>query len=337
METRDKVLELVKNNQRITGSEIARRLGISRQAVNKHLRKLLKLGLIYKCGNTRNGFFTTEPELADLRSSLKRSLRLKVQTLQEDKLFERVDFLFGLKAVLRENVYNIFHYVFTEMVNNVIEHSNSEEMSVTIQVGVDDLVCEIRDWGIGIFESVRSKFALESEEAASFELIKGKMTTMPERHSGEGIFFSSKATDRFIIRSHRIKTIVDNIKDDIFVSEEKFISGTDITFSINKNSKTILKNIFDKFAKEEYDFEFSTTLVKVKLLGESFISRSEAKRLLNGLDKFREIVLDFSNVKTIGQGFADEIFRVFKNTHPQIKIVTINTSSVIEEMIKHIK
>ena len=62
------------------------------------------------------------------------------------------------------------------------------------------------------------------------------------------------------------------------------------------------------------------------------ISRSEARRLLLGLEKFKEIILDFKDVKKIGQGFADEIFRVFHNRHPNIVINTVNVSPTIKQM-----
>jgi len=68
----------------------------------------------------------------------------------------------------------------------------------------------------------------------------------------------------------------------------------------------------------------------------NLISRAEAKRLLVNLDKFKEIILDFKGVKTLGQGFADEVFRVFKNKYPKIKITTTNLSPTLEIMIRHV-
>jgi len=42
-----------------------------------------------------------------------------------------------------------------------------------------------------------------------------------------------------------------------------------------------------------------------------YISRAEAKRLVVNLEKFREVELDFGGVDLVGQGFANELFRVF--------------------------
>jgi len=81
-----------------------------------------------------------------------------------------------------------------------------------------------------------------------------------------------------------------------------------VKLQIGRNSKKNLSTIFNQFAPEEYEYSFQRTKVHVKLYLPSFVSRSEARRLLTGLEKFSEIILDFKDVTKIGQGFADEIF-----------------------------
>lgn len=73
--------------------------------------------------------------------------------------------------------------------------------------------------------------------------------------------------------------------------------------------------------------------VQLETIGITCVSRSEARNVLTNLDKFKEIILDFDQVPTVGQAFADEIFRVFKSAHPDIKIETTNTNKAIEFMI----
>ena len=48
-------------------------------------------------------------------------------------------------------------------------------------------------------------------------------------------------------------------------------------------------------------------------------------------------MLDFKGVNSIGQGFADEVFRVFKNQYPEISIEVSNTNSAVDAMIRHVK
>jgi len=52
-----------------------------------------------------------------------------------------------------------------------------------------------------------------------------------------------------------------------------------------------------------------------------------------GLEKFRHVVLDFRNVRTVGQAFVDEIFRVFGQAHPEIKFEYSNANENVAFMI----
>jgi hypothetical protein len=47
-------------------------------------------------------------------------------------------------------------------------------------------------------------------------------------------------------------------------------------------------------------------------------------------------VLDFKGVRSIGQGFADEIFRVFAKSHPHITLKPENLSPALRPMISHV-
>lgn len=67
------------------------------------------------------------------------------------------------------------------------------------------------------------------------------------------------------------------------------------------------------------------------------LSRSQAKRLLSRFEKFEEVMLDFKDVQTIGQAFADEIFRVFALQHPEVSIIAINTTPEVQQMINRAK
>ncbi len=79
----------------------------------------------------------------------------------------------------------------------------------------------------------------------------------------------------------------------------------------------------------------STVTVELSQLGgESFISRSQAKRVLFKLERFKRITLDFKNVRIVGQGFVDQVFRVFQNKYPDIQINYIDANEDVEFMIK---
>jgi len=98
-----------------------------------------------------------------------------------------------------------------------------------------------------------------------------------------------------------------------------------------------LKEVFDQYASGSGDYGFSRSHIPVFLArygDENLVSRSQAKRLLNRLERFKEIVFDFQGVGLIGQAFADEIFRVFQNEHPEANLTWINASADVNQMIR---
>ena len=333
MKTKDRILEFIKQKKHITGKELSSLLHISRQAIHRHMKELIRNGEVVKIGNTKGATYAPAGRIKPER---KFGQMLTLTEVEEHTVLEKIVFSLNLGNNLKENVLDIFKYVFTEILNNAIEHSESTTCSIKVFHNPYECSFMIRDYGIGIFNSIRTKFSLPDENSAMAELLKGKTTTMKNKHSGEGVFFSSKSGDRVSFRSHKINIIFDNMANDIFVEDKKFIEGTEVKFTIPPSSKRNLQLIFNEYAPEVYDYKFEKTKIFVKLLQKKYGARSEARRLLSGLDKFREILLDFKGVKSIGQGFADEIFRVFKNTYPHIVISTVNLNPIIAQMIEHI-
>ncbi len=330
--TRDAIRDFIADKGSATSRQLADHLGITRQAVSLHLRQLLADGAIFKTGSTRAArYFPREAAAPERR--LRRDLDLA--GLDESTVYEDVAIVLTLSR-LADNVEAIVHYAFTEMLNNAIDHSMADQCTIEVRLDATRLFFAVRDRGIGVFHSIADKFELQDEHAAMIELVKGKTTTQPDAHSGEGIFFVSRAADRFVLRSHRLQLEWDRFRDDVFVSEPRFLKGTRVQFEIGIDSRTRLENVFAEFAPEEYDYQFEKTRVLVKLLRREYVSRSEAKRLLHNLDRFSEIELDMRDVTSMGQGFADEVFRVFASAHPEIIIRTVNTGKAIEAMIRHV-
>ena len=334
MDTKEKILALIKNKKALSGVQLSETLGISRQAVNKHLKQLMQNGSIIKEGVTRGAVYKIATAEKKVKNSFKKSYFLK--GLEEDKVFQQVDLALNLSRLISPKAYEIARYSFTEMLNNAIDHSQSEKSQVEVFVDEFNFQFRIRDYGIGLFFSIYDKFNLPDENSAVGELIKGKTTTMREKHTGEGIFFTSKVADKMFFRAGRIKLLFDNQKKDIFIEEMKKVRGTEVYFSIKKRTRKKLEDIFSIFAPEEFDYKFEKTRAMVKLFQKEYISRSEARRLYHGLDKFKVITLDFKGVKTLGQGFADELFRVFMQDHPQIFFELVNLKPSLQTMIHHV-
>ena len=124
-------------------------------------------------------------------------------------------------------------------------------------------------------------------------------------------------------------------------TDSKASKGTTVIMEIATDAVITLREVFDRFTDlESDDYSFSKTHVPLSLAKykeEDLISRSQAKRVLSRFDRFQEVFLDFKGVTTIGQAFADEIFRVYRMSHPEVKIVAINAVPEVERMIKRVR
>jgi biotin operon repressor/anti-sigma regulatory factor (Ser/Thr protein kinase) len=332
MPVRESIIAHLEQHGSATSSELVTLLGISRQAINVHIKALITSGEIVKTGSTRGARYFPGSAATPTQSF---SRNFDLAGLDEDRVYSRIATELNFKKHLRTNVESIIHYAFTEILNNAIDHSEAMHCHTQVSLGTGQLSFEVRESGIGIFRSIASKLRLEDEQAAMIELIKGKTTTMPEAHSGEGIFFTSRVADKFALRSHRIQLEWNRELDDVFVSTPRFRKGTTATFTIRPDSRTRLEDVFSDFAPKKYDYQFRKTRVLVKLLQAEYVSRSEAKRLLINLEKFLEIELDFRDVENLGQGFADEVFRVFTARNPGIEVTAVNGSANVDAMIRH--
>lgn len=331
-ENRDKIKEFilkrVEHNPSSIVAMVAKEFDISRQRANQLVNREVKNGNLVQIGQTRN----TRYFLADGKH-IEFSLKL-TPDLDEDKVWSK--YLKPMILKYPNNLQTICNYGFTEILNNAIDHSEGATVYVEITIDDEKINIKILDNGVGIFQKIKEALELTSTREAILHLSKGKFTTDPSNHTGEGIFFTSRSFDIFSIYSCNM---LYSFKDtEWFLSSEKqedFGEGTEIEMSVSLNTNKILKDIQSEYANAEIGFHKTIVAVAMSAdLGDPHISRSQAKRLLLGLDKFGEIVLDFKGVKSVGQAFVDEVFRVFKNKYPNKKIYHLNANEDVELMIK---
>lgn len=312
---------------------------ISETSVRRYVKACLEKGILTEDSGTQTGFcLVTASSQWELESD---------GTLEEDALFwEKI---MPFLSDIPRNVQDIWYYAFTEIMNNAIDHSEGDRIIFTIQKDALYTEISISDNGVGIFRNIqkyaREKYGTElSREQAALELYKGRLTTDPDRHSGEGIFFVSKMLSEFAIWSENTVYSYCCYDRDHFVRSH-LISyytkmegiGTMAVMKLENDSKRTSREVFDEFAPLEEGFV--RTLIPMKdmcPLGDP-VARSQAKRILRRMDDFREIIFDFRDIDFMGQGFADEIFRVFQNMHPDIRLTVINANAAVQGMIRHVK
>jgi anti-sigma regulatory factor (Ser/Thr protein kinase)/Fe-S cluster biosynthesis and repair protein YggX len=327
-EIRDFILDNVAEYPTSITSEATKKFRISRQWAHKQAMMLVKEGRLNQSGNTRNRTYT-------LRNFKEVVFSEEISTRLEEDVIWRNRILPDL-ADIPENVRNICGYGFTEILNNARDHSDGTRATIRMARLGNRIELMVSDDGVGIFKKIQNVLHLEDPRQSILELSKGKFTTDPQHHSGEGIFFSSRAFDEFNILSGDLLFTHMSTRDDWLIETRALSAGTTVFMRINKKSDRTLTSVLDKYSAEDDGFGFSKTIVPVTLTQydqENLLSRSQAKRLLSRFDKFREVVLDFKGVDSVGQAFADEIFRVYRLSHPGTRITPINMSEEIEKMV----
>jgi anti-sigma regulatory factor (Ser/Thr protein kinase) len=343
MKNKEKILQLINQKGRLT-SEITGSIGVSRQYVNIVMSDLIAEKKVIKLGGTRNAFYVSTDYVHEHPDILPTIFKKKYKniSLEEHQVLMELEEKFPLISNIPENIKSIFTFAFSEMLNNAIEHSESKIISVEISLRNKKLSFIIEDSGVGVFRNIMKKKSLRSVIEAIQDLLKGKTTTMPKSHSGEGIFFTSKASDLFILDSFNhqlsIQTLLNDVKVKNITTSKR---GTRVIFEISVDSELHLNDVFKKYTNlsEDSNHGFDKTEIRVKLFTTSgvHISRSQARRILSGLDKFKIILLDFDKVPVVGQAFADEIYRVFQNAHPGILIQEENMSEGVRFMVERAK
>lgn len=301
---------------------------VTRQAVSKHLQKLTAEGCLTETGNTRNRTYKLAPLSERLQAYP------IVPGLAEDLVWTN-DIRPAL-GQLPDNVMLIWQHGFTEMFNNAVDHSEGKTIYVKISKTVVSTEMIISDDGVGIFHKIQAAHGLLDERHAILELRKGKLTTDPKRHSGEGIFFTSRMFDGFqILSGGAFFTHRHGGEKDWLLERDGLPVGTTVFLKLNNHTSRTTKKVFDEYASGE-EFYFSKTVVPVDLArygNDKLISRSQAKRVLARVELFKTVVFDFEGVDSIGQAFSDEIFRVFASEHPEIELAAIHTKPEVRQMI----
>jgi anti-sigma regulatory factor (Ser/Thr protein kinase) len=318
-QARELILSLVDEHSHDLIRLVSQALGVTKQNASYHVQKLIAEKQLTQSGKTRRARFFLAPTLIWQKHYSRQQSESDVW--DADVLPQISD--------LPDNALDIWRYCFTEMFNNAVDHSSGTRITIQLKRTTVNAEIAIIDNGVGIFKKIQHAMKFSDVRDAALELAKGKFTTDPARHTGEGIFFTSKMLDAFDISSGGVYFTS--------VSPMKNTKGTAIWMKLRNASDRSRKEVYDAYISPENNYAFDRTVVPVKMAEHNendLISRSQAKRLLLRIDRFRTVVLDFKNVNQIGQAFADEIFRVFTRRHPGVEVQFINANEGISNMIR---
>ncbi|MBQ9736304.1 MAG: DUF4325 domain-containing protein [Clostridia bacterium] len=298
---------------------------IGQTTVHAYLNELIGEGVIEKSGRGQYALVTRQYEHLLRRSHGE----LASDTYAFDEcLKEHI-------ADLPENAYKLWEHAFTEMANNVIDHSEAENMHVLVVRNYLSTTVLIMDDGVGIFDKIKNHFSLGSLDEAICELFKGKLTTDEANHSGEGIFFSSKMMDTFLIVSDGKIFATSKYNTEEIFTLTQYPSGTCVFMSLSNFTHRTVQEVYEGYAT--VDDGFTKTHIPLKNVFDAApVSRSQAKRVCYRLDKFKEVTLDFDDISWIGQGFAHQLFVVYARSHPETKLIPVNMNEAVTNMYYHV-
>ena len=321
------ILKLLSANDKELIKKTTEAFEISKSTVYNYIKELCREGVLKKEGT------------AYAIVSQSQAFAYENNNLDEGRIFEK-DIAPIFKG-LEKNVFSIWRYAFTEMMNNAIEHSLSKNIVVAVFTNPLESTVIISDNGVGIFKNIQDYMKKEHNQEISLDecatlLFAGKFTTAKAMHSGEGIFFTSHLMDSFFIFSDDVLFSRNNFSDKKINGIEK-TGNTIVWMSLNNHTKKTTKEVFDRFSNVDDGFIKTQIPIAHIFPYGSPVSRSEGRRLGELILKFKEVDLDFTGVEEVGQAFCHELFVVWQGRNPQISLNVLNASIDVSNMIKRVK
>ncbi|MGN1273184.1 MAG: STAS-like domain-containing protein [Thermoguttaceae bacterium] len=324
------ITELIGRGEPHLSSKVSETFGISRTTTSIYLRKLREEGMIERLPSGR-GY-----RLKEKTFSLEQSLKGPFPS--EDTLLEQfLPYIDGFPDQARRN----FMHIFLEMMNNALEHSGASRVVSNLRVTPIEFRCSIIDDGIGIFERIREFFRKELNEEISLDdarlqLVSGGFTSDREKHGGEGIYNSSLIADSFAIFSSnkvfaRDYEKVDPVSWDLKIPHQ----GTMVYFSVHRDTQKTLREA-EHANPDDGFFRVTLPLRLMTLTGTALIARSQARRFAFNFADKKEVVLDFEGITELCQPFAHEIFKVYRKNHPDVRLITRNTTPEMDRLIQRL-
>ena len=321
----ERVRRLADRRGEVQNRDVVRALGVSPATAHRLLQALVTGGILERRGKGRAARY----HLRALRRRFRRA------ALDEHRAWEEVAAEIVRIRPLEPDVARSLAYAATEILNNAVDHSGGRTVAVAVSFERGGAtVVTVQDDGVGVFRRVCEDFGYATPQDAIVQLEKGKLTSDPTRHSGEGLFFSSKAVTRFRLESQGTAWLVDNQVHDSGIGPSEVQRGTRVRLEVVPGHVPRLEEVFASYTDpESLRFTRTRTTIKLAGLGKTLVSRSEAKRLVARLPEFQHVTLDFSGVEVVGQGFCDEVFRIFARAHPEVTLEPVGMNDTVAFMV----
>jgi anti-sigma regulatory factor (Ser/Thr protein kinase) len=313
-------------------AELVARTGVSLRSARRVLGKLVALNWLVREGSTRRPVY--RPGL--LRQVVR---RYDLAGLEEDVPWAR-DFapFFTLPA----SVNRLVQHSFCELLNNAIDHSGGQHVTVSLRQTAGHAQLLVSDDGRGVFEQIAQTFAIANPQLAMLELSKGKLTSQPQRHSGQGLFFTSKLADVFDLHANAVAFQQRAWDARGWRPQQRTLQhgGTSVYASFALDTTRTLDAVRQAHSADGRGMGFDRTVVPLRLITSDVTgleSRAQARRAGARLSEFCRAEVDFDGVPHVGHAFADELFRVLKREQPALELVPVNMSPAVAAMVDSVR
>ena len=311
--------------------ELAARFGVSRRTARNALARLIELSWLQREGSLRRPRY--RPGV--LRQVVR---RYALAGLEEDIPWA-LDFapFFDLPA----SVNRMVQHAFCELLNNAIDHSAGTQVTVSLRQTASHVQLLISDDGRGLFDQIAETFAIDNPQLAMLELSKGKLSSQPNRHSGQGLFFTSKLADVFDLHANAVAFQQRTWDDSGWLPQRALKrEGTSVYASFALDTQRTLDAVRKAYSLDGLGVSFERTVVPLRLITSEVAgleSRAQARRVQMRLNEFRRAEIDFGGVPEVGHAFADELFRVLAREAPLLELVPVNMSPAVALMIGSVR
>jgi len=307
---------------------VAERAGCGLGKARGLIKQLVELGWLQRSGEGRKARYSP----GRLRQIVQ---RYPLSGLNEDLPWSRD---FAPHFELPKNVRQLMQHAFTELLNNAIDHSEGQQVTVSVRQTPAHLQLLVSDDGRGLFDKIREGFDIEDPAMAMLELSKGKLTSSPERHTGRGLYFTSRLADVFDLHANAV-AFQHREWDPRSWKQARAMrqNGSAIYLAIALDTTRTLDEVMRSASMDAQNYSIEHTTLPLRLIVNEDVgleSRAQARRVAARLTDFKQADLDFTGIEHIGQGFADELFRVFGRNQSAVRLVVKNASPRVNAMIE---
>ena len=307
-------------------THIVERTGLSRASAHKAIKRLVDAQWLASDGSPRRPHHRP----GALRQVVQ---RYTLAGLQEDLPWTRD---FAPNFTLPAHIARMAQHAVTELLNNALDHSEGASVAVSMRQTPSHLQLLVSDDGRGLFDKISEAFDIADPALAVLELSKGKLTSQPDRHTGRGLYFSSKLADVFDLQANATAYQQRGWDHASSLRDRPGRRGTSVFIGIALDTQRTLDRVLRAHSLDGEGYGFERTVVPMRLLATQSAgleSRAQARRAALRLEQFRRAEMDFDGIADIGHGFADELFRVFRREYPGVELVPVNMAPRVAALV----